>query len=291
MNKASQKTLAHRIALAENEEKKIRPPLKWAGSKHQILEPIKKKLPPGNRLIEPFVGSGVVFLNSNYERYTLNDKNKDLIFLYKTIKKDGLKFINYCRTLFTEENNTEDKYYAFRDEFNSTKDEFKKSALFLYINKHGYNGLCRYNASGKMNVPFGRYKKPYFPEMEMSLFWKKIKRAALKCMDFESVMKTARPGDVIYCDPPYIPLSNTSNFTAYNAGGFDKNEQIRLAFAAQTLANNGVPVLISNHSTPFTKKIYKNANKSYLSVRRLISCNANKREHAKEILALYLPPD
>lgn len=291
MDKAFQKTLTERIVLAETEAKKIRPPLKWAGGKYQILEQIKKVLPAGNRLIEPFVGSGVVFLNSNYKRYVLNDKNKDLILFYKIIKRDGLKFIDYCRKLFTQKNNTSDKYYALREEFNNTSDDFKKSALFLYINKHGYNGLCRYNSSGNLNVPFGRYKTPYFPEKEMYFFCIKSKRAILSPMDFETVMNNAKSGDVIYCDPPYVPLSNTSNFTSYSAGGFDNDKQTRLALAAQKTANRGIPVLISNHSTPFTKNIYKNATKNEeLSVRRLISCNGSKREHAKEILALYLPP-
>lgn len=283
------KSLSDRIILAELEAKKIRPPLKWAGGKYQILEQIKKTLPTGNRLIEPFVGSGVVFLNSNYKRYILNDKNKDLILFYKIIKRDGLKFINYCRKLFIPKNNASGKYYALREEFNSTSDEFRKSALFLYINKHGYNGLCRYNSSGDLNVPFGRYKTPYFPEKEMYFFWKKSKRAILSSMDFETVMNKAKYGDVIYCDPPYVPLSNTSNFTSYSAGGFDNDKQTRLALVAQKAAKRGIPVLISNHSTPFTKKIYENAITIELSVRRLISCNGSKREHAKEILALYLP--
>ena len=290
MDKAFQKTLSERIVLAEIEAKKIRPPLKWAGGKYQILEQIKNGLPAGNRLIEPFVGSGVVFLNSNYKRYVLNDKNKDLILFYKIIKRDGLKFISYCRKLFTPKNNTSEKYYVLREEFNNTSDDFKKSALFLYINKHGYNGLCRYNSSGDLNVPFGRYKRPYFPEKEMYFFWIKSKRAILSSMDFETVMNNANFGDVIYCDPPYVPLSITSNFTSYNAGGFDNEKQTRLAIVAQKVANKGIPVLISNHSTPFTKNIYKDATASELFVRRLISCNGSKREHAKEILALYLPP-
>lgn len=276
--------------MAELESKKIRPPLKWAGGKYQLLEDIKNMLPPGNRLIEPFVGSGIVFLNSNYRRYVLNDINKDLMTFYKVLKKDGLKFINYCRKLFIPKNNTPEEYYDLREEFNTVKDEFRKSALFLYINKHGYNGLCRYNSKGNINVPFGRYKTPYFPEKELYLFWVKSKRATLKVKDFEIIMREALPGDVIYCDPPYVALSNTSNFTAYSAGGFDKDKQIRLALAAQEVADRGIPVLISNHSTPYTKKIYQNATiKSEHVVRRLISCNSSKREHAKELLALYLP--
>ncbi len=292
MNKSIQDRLKERINLAEENAKKIRPPLKWAGGKYRILDEIKEMLPEGNRLIEPFVGSGVVFLNTKYERYTLNDKNEDLIIFYKILKKEGIRFINYCRRFFDQKTNTSDKYYEFREKFNAINDnDSQKSALFLYLNKHGYNGLCRYNASGKLNVPFGRYKNTYFPIQEMQLFWKKSKRAALKTKDFESIMREASPGDVIYCDPPYVPLSNTSNFTSYSAGGFDADEQIRLASVAKQVADNGVSVLISNHLTSFTEKIYADANSrnTSLSVRRLISCHANKRENVKEILALYLP--
>lgn len=291
MNKSIQDGLLERISLAEDNTKKIRPPLKWAGGKYRILADIRKMLPEGKRLIEPFVGSGVVFLNTKYDRYTLNDKNQDLITYYKTLKKEGSQFIDYCRQFFHQKFNNADKYYQLREEFNQPVDDLQKSALFLYLNKHGYNGLCRYNKSGNFNVPFGRHKNTYFPEQEMRLFWKKSKRAALICKDFEVIMRAAQPGDVIYCDPPYVPLSDTSNFTAYSAGGFDAMEQKRLASLAKEISGKGVPVLISNHFTSFTKEIYSDATKQNkkLSVRRLISCNGSKREHVKEILALYLP--
>ena len=270
--------------------RKVRPPFKWAGGKYQILDDIQSFLPSGKRLIEPFVGSGVVFLNTEFDRYTLNDKNKDLITFYKILKKEKGDFIDYCRDFFNAKNNISEKYYEFRDQFNLTHDILLKSALFLYLNKHGYNGLCRYNSSGNLNVPFGSYKKPYFPEKEMRYFLKKCERASIQSKDFESVMRTAKKGDVVYCDPPYVPLSQTSNFTAYSAGGFGQDEQRRLAKVAQEISEEGIPVLISNHSTSFTKSLYNKAKKKkYISVRRLISCNGSKRENAKEILALYLP--
>ncbi len=273
---------------AEENARKIRPPLKWAGGKYQILERIKQLLPPGNRLIEPFVGSGVVFLNTDYGRYTLNDVNRDLITFYKVLKKEGEEFIHYCRRFFEPENNTAERYYELREEFNNTKDRFHKAALFMYLNKHGYNGLCRYNASGKMNVPFGRRSRSYIPEKEMLNFVKRSKRAVLKCGDFEAVMRTARPGDVVYCDPPYVPLNDTSYFTSYSAGGFEHDGQVRLAAVALELAENGIPVLISNHATSLTTEIYKKAgHRDIFPVRRHISCNGSKREYVKEILALY----
>ncbi len=269
---------------------KNRPPLKWAGGKYQILDEIKRRLPAGNRLIEPFAGASVVFLNTEYKRYTLNDSNKDLICFYKLLKSDGIKFINYCRKYFNPKYNDANEFYKIRERFNSTGNQVLKSAFFLYINKHGYNGLCRYNASGKLNVPFGRYKKPYFPEKELLLFEKKSRKASITCKDFEAIIRKASPGDVIYCDPPYVPRNNTSCFTSYNASGFDMDEQRRLANAAKKASDSGVAVLLSNHSNNITKRIYSDATHIYhINVRRTISCNGLKRERAKELLALYLP--
>ncbi|MCZ6803370.1 MAG: Dam family site-specific DNA-(adenine-N6)-methyltransferase [Proteobacteria bacterium] len=269
---------------------KIRSPLKWAGGKFRVLEQIKKRLPDGSRLIEPFAGSSVVFLNTDFKHYTLSDSNHDLIRFYKLLKKDGAGFIDYCRKYFGPKYNNATEYYKIRDKFNSTNDTILKSALFLYINKHGYNGLCRYNASGKLNVPFGRYKKPYFPENELLLFSKKSKKATIKCEDFEKIINKATPEDVIYCDPPYVPRNRTSYFTSYSAVGFNEDEQIRLANAVKKAADSGVSVLVSNHSNNITKNIYSEATHKYhFNVRRVISCNGNKRELARELLALYLP--
>lgn len=118
----------------------------------------------------------------------------------------------------------------------SCLDQALKACLFLYLNRHGYNGLCRYNAAGYLNVPFGRYKKPYFPEQVMLFFAAKSKRAALRCEDFEQVMRRAGRSDVVYCDPPYVPRSRTANFTAYHVGGFGEADQLRLALAAKKAA-------------------------------------------------------
>lgn len=268
---------------------KTRPPLKWAGGKFRIVDDIRRLLPQGKRLIEPFVGSGAVFLNTEYERYVINDVNRDLTLFYKILKKEQKRFISLSKKLFTPKNNIAKRYYQFRDEFNAIDEPLRKAALFLYINKHGYNGLCRYNAAGEMNVPFGRYKEPYFPEREILAFIKKAARISIKSEDFAKVMESAHSGDVIYCDPPYVPLSNTSNFTSYSAGGFSLYDQQRLAGLAKKTAKRGIPVLISNHYTPDTARMYQDAELTRLSVRRLISCNSSKREHAAEVLALFRP--
>ncbi|MFO7602708.1 MAG: Dam family site-specific DNA-(adenine-N6)-methyltransferase [Gammaproteobacteria bacterium] len=266
----------------------VRPFLKWAGNKYQILHRIQQHLPAGKRLIEPFVGSGALFLNSDYGRCLLADSNPDLINLYNLLKKEGPDFIHYCQSLFEDEHNNPDSYYDYRLEFNSTDDVRRKSALFIYLNRHGYNGLCRYNKKGGFNVPFGRYKKPYFPATEMLHFHHKAKRAVFKQQDFEKIMASAQQGDVIYCDPPYVPLSASANFTAYSAGGFDLQQQHRLVELAEQCQRRGIPVLISNHNTQLTRKIYKTASShKFFAVPRFISCNGERRHHADEVLAVF----
>ena len=265
----------------------MRPFLKWAGNKYKIINHIKEILPKGKRLIEPFAGSCAVFLNTNYSRYLIADQNEDLIDLYQKLKKEGKDFIHYCETFFTSSNNIEEKFYEFRDLFNTTNDPHLKAALFLYLNRHGYNGLCRYNSKGNFNVPFGRHKKPYFPEEEMFFFLKKSKKATFRCADFEDTMNQYKQDDVIYCDPPYVPLSKTAYFTCYHRQGFDEIAQLKLTKKAEELSRKGITVIISNHDTDFTKKAYAKAKIKTLSVRRTISCNITQREKAKEVLAVF----
>jgi DNA adenine methylase len=267
----------------------MKPFLKWAGNKYQIVDTIRKYLPRGGRLIEPFVGSGAVFLNLYYPAYFLADANPDLITLFNHVRDDGEPFVDYCRSYFVPGNNEADAFYALRERFNSTADLTEKSALFLYLNKHCYNGLCRYNLSGEFNAPFGRYKKPYFPAHEMRYFRNRSETATFACIGFREAMGTAVPGDVVYCDPPYVPLSETANFTSYNTGGFSTDDQAALAAAARALAERGVPVVISNHDTEFTRDAYAGAEIVSFDVQRYISCNGSKRGKARELLAIFRP--
>ncbi len=265
----------------------MRPFLKWAGNKVQIVEQIQAALPSGARLIEPFVGSGAVFVNTDFARYLLADVNPDLIALYQILQREGLHFIRECRAWFTPENNTAEAFYRLRAEFNATADARRKAALFLYLNRHCYNGLCRYNAKGGFNTPFGRYAKPYFPQAEMEHFYRQAQRAEFVCADFVQTMARAQAGDVVYCDPPYVPLSDTANFTSYSAQQFGLDEQRALARMTETLAARGVPVLISNHDTAFTRREYAQAEIIAFDVRRTISCNGAKRGKAQELLAVF----
>lgn len=265
----------------------MKPFLKWAGNKYRMVNKIRELLPPGQRLIEPFAGAAAVFLNTEYSENIVNDSNRDLIHLFVTLKHYGPSFIDECRGLFQSEFNNPNAYYALREEFNSSVDPVRKATLFLYLNRHGYNGLCRYNQSGGFNVPFGRYKKPYFPFDEMLMFYHKAQDADFSSKDFEAVMRDARSGDVIYCDPPYVPLSTTANFTSYSAEGFSLTEQLRLAQVAADTAARDIPVVISNHDNDFTRTAYNGAVIMSFDVQRLISCDGDHRGKATELLALF----
>ena len=227
-------------------KKKQRAFLKWAGGKFRLAEQINQRLPEGERLVEPFVGAGSVFLNSNFDNYLLNDVNSDLINLFKIVKKSPKKYIKDAKKYFQPKYNNEETYYRLRSEFNESDDIYFRSLVFLYMNRYGFNGLCRYNKSGGFNVPFGRYKKPYFPEKEILDFSEKAQKATFLCTSYQKVFKKLKEGDVVYCDPPYAPLSESAFFTAYATGGFSIDDQRLLAMHAEESTN---PVLISNHDT------------------------------------------
>jgi DNA adenine methylase len=265
----------------------MRPFLKWAGGKYRLIERIQEKLPPGKRLLEPFAGSCALAVNTDYEQYWLNDINTDLTVVYQILQKEGDSFLAFCNGFFIPANNTAERYYELREQFNAEKDSTLKSALFIYLNRHGYNGLCRYNSSGEFNVPFGRYEHPYFPEKELTYFYEKFKKATFSSFDFEAMMMKAKQGDVIYCDPPYIPLNTTSNFTAYSSSGFGEEDQKRLAKVAVKLAKKGIKTVISNHDNDFIRKVYHDAQIEAFPVRRLISCDGANRNSVDEVLAVF----
>ncbi len=267
-------------------DNRTRPFLKWAGGKYKLLDRLSPHL-TGQRLIEPFVGAGSIFLNLPFEKYLLGDINPDLINLYECLKNESDSLVMSIREFFLPENNDRERYLEFRAEFNGGAEGERRAALFVFLNRHCFNGLCRYNKSGGFNVPFGKYAKPYFPEKELQHFVKKAKYARFVCGDFVSLMNQARKGDVVYCDPPYVPLSGTAFFTNYAGGGFSHEQQVELANRAKHLANRGVKVVISNHDTELTREIYNGATIESFSVRRNISRDGANRGNAKELLAIY----
>jgi DNA adenine methylase len=136
---------------------KSKPFLKWAGGKHKLVEVLAESLADGDRLVEPFVGSGAVFMGTNYKRYLLCDTNADLIGLFNNLKNNTDKLVKEAQEFFSGKYKTEEAFYELREKFNKLEaDDITKSALFVYLNKHAFNGLCRYNSKGFFNVPFGR---------------------------------------------------------------------------------------------------------------------------------------
>lgn len=269
---------------------KTRAFLKWAGGKYGLVESINARLPEGRVLVEPFMGAGSVFLNSNFESYLLADINADLIHLYELLKSQPEVFIREAAALFVPTNNDKAAYYDYRVAFNQEQDRFRRALLFLYLNRHGYNGLCRYNKSGGFNVPFGAYKKPYFPERELWFFAEKAQKATFVCQGYAEVFAQAQADQVFYCDPPYAPLS-TTGFTTYAANGFTLDDQAILARLARETAAKGVPVLVSNHDIELTRELYRGADLQVISVKRTISRNALNRKRVDELLALFTEHD
>lgn len=261
--------------------------LKWAGGKYNLVEAINQQLPKGDVLVEPFVGAGSVFLNTNYPKYLLNDINADLINMYQLLKTKPDAFIKEAATFYTEQANQKHSYLAYREQFNQSQDAYERSLLFLYLNRHCYNGLCRYNSSGKFNVPFGKYKKPYFPEAELWFFAEKAQKATFVCQPYEDLFASLTAPAVVYCDPPYVPLSNTANFTAYAKTSFNGDDQAQLANLAEKAQAQGMTVLISNHDTTLTRKLYANAKLSSIQVSRTISQKGSSRGKVAELFALY----
>ncbi|MGL4581144.1 MAG: Dam family site-specific DNA-(adenine-N6)-methyltransferase [Shewanella xiamenensis] len=268
--------------------KKHRAFLKWAGGKFKLVDELSNYLPTGERLVEPFVGAGSVFLNTDYPSYLLCDINQDLINLYNIVKERPLEYIAAAKKLFVDEMNQKEAYYRVRTDFNKSRDPFLRSVYFLYLNRHGFNGLCRYNRKGGFNVPFGSYKKPYFPEKEILAFSKKAQRAEFKCIGYEKAFEQIRIGDVIYCDPPYAPLSSTASFTTYVGAGFSLDDQALLARYSRHMAlEQHIPVVISNHDIPLTRELYRGAHLAKIQVQRNISQNGSGRNKVDELIALY----
>lgn len=261
--------------------------LKWAGNKTAIMSELKKHLPAGRRLVEPFAGSCAVMMETDYPHYLVADINPDLINLYQVIKNDVEYFIKEGRYLFEARNDSE-AYYKTRQEFNLRHGGAIELALyFLYLNRHGYRGLCRYNLSGHFNVPYGNYKKPYFPEKEIREFAEKAKRATFICASYDETLALLQSGDVVYCDPPY-----DGTFSGYHTAGFTENDQYRLASILERRSSEGHPVIVSNSDTSLTRSLYHNFTRHRITAKRSMGVAAGEGKSADEIIAVseLVPP-
>ncbi|EFK7046324.1 Dam family site-specific DNA-(adenine-N6)-methyltransferase, partial [Escherichia coli] len=248
---------------SETKERKVKPAaefersiFKWAGGKFGVLEQIFRYLPEGKRLIEPFVGGGAVFMNAGYQENLLNDVNADLINFYKTLQREAHSLITLAHRFF-QDYNTQEGYLAVRNAFNKqVYDDLHRAAAFLFLNRHCFNGLTRYNQAGEFNVGYGKYKTPYFPLQEMEAFLGAEGRSEFVCGDFAAVIEAAGEGDVIFCDPPYEPLPNTEGFTNYSGHDFKFEEQKRLVSLLTDAHRRGAKVLITNSGAPNIRELY-----------------------------------
>lgn len=265
-----------------------RPFLKWAGGKYSLLPELDRLIPAGKRLVEPFVGGGSVFLNSEkHESFLLADVNADLINLYQMLEVDHIRVCSLAKILF-ERANSEVAYKELRDEFNNQRmGAPERAAAFLFLNRHCFNGLIRYNRDGFFNVGWGKYEAPYFPEIEIKAFKQKSHKCVFLNAGYRRTLALAGEGDVVYCDPPYEPLPGTAGFTNYAAGGFSWADQISLAESCVAAHQRGAKVLINNSTAPRVLELYEQHGfiLHHVDARRAISSKGSTRETAKDIVA------
>ncbi|MGI7050814.1 DNA adenine methylase [Klebsiella pneumoniae] len=274
----------------------IKSPIKWAGGKTRVMPQLLKHLPKADCLIEPFVGSGTVFMNTEYRRYVLCDSNRALINFFRMLTSNTERLIDTARRMFLDGNN-EEQYYKRRALFNSMQwsDTGKAdtallyAALFLYLNRHCFNGVYRVNQKGDHNVPFGKYAAPYFPADEMRSFAEKANdtKAVFIDSDFSHTIQSGAQlvyDAVIYCDHPYIPARKTANFTAYGKPFTLDDHRSLVRHLLHVNHLHGTRAVISNSDTPETREIYSAFNLHAFSVRRSVS--AKSRDMAGEVIGV-----
>lgn len=266
-----------------------RPFLKWAGGKYSLLPDLYQLIPAGMRLIEPFVGGGSVFLNSDkHACFLLADVNTDLINLYQMLAVVPGAVIRHARVMFDRLNDAE-SYTALRNEFNAqVMDGPERAAAFLFLNRHCFNGLIRYNRNNQFNVGWGKYPSPYFPLDEINAFTEMAHNCVFMAAGFHRTLALAGEGDVVYCDPPYEPMPGTAGFTHYAAGGFTWDDQVALAECCVAAHQRGARVVIGNSTAPRVIDLYSQHGFEihHISARRSISGKGSTRETAKDLVAI-----
>ena len=270
----------------------LKPFVKWAGGKRQIMDYLLEYKPKKFRhYFEPFVGGGALLLELAPIHATINDSNRELIYVYKCLRNKRLfkKFYDACKE--HEKNHSEDYYYSIRD-LDKKKSAFAKLPMYLkaarcvYLNKACFNGLYRVNSKNQFNVPFnGKEKINCFDDdniLELYKYFHKRKPIIL-CKDFADAVKTAKANDFVYFDPPYDEVKKDS-FTSYTTGGFDRKEQERLRDLFKELSDKGVFVMASNANTDFIRELYKDFNIHIINARRNINSKGDGRGKVEEVI-------
>lgn len=268
-----------------------KPFLKWSGGKQRLLPQLLPLLPPGRRLIEPFVGAGSVFLGADYDYYLINDANSDLVAMWVAVKLRPREFAERAAAFFTEAYHTQEAYLQVRDEFNTLVDRFERAVRLPYLNKFGFNGLFRVNRSGVFNTPYGHPAKlPTFPWEQVEAASRKLDRCLVLNGGFAAAMEHAGVGDVVYCDPPYLDSADGTSFTGYTAQAFGRREHEDLIDSAIMAVSRGAHVLISNHDTDEVRNLYRGWHIEAVEVNRSIASESSRRGKVKEVVArLPLP--
>jgi DNA adenine methylase len=259
-----------------------KPFLKWAGGKRQLLEHLARHTPAGAKVYyEPFLGGGALFFHLRPKRAVLTDSNARLIRTYLGVRDSVEEVIDELRSF----RHSARFFEKMRKRAIDSASDSELAAWFIYLNRTSYNGLYRVNSRNVFNVPIGRYKNPTVcnPEL-LRACSEALAQAELAVTDFEGVLPRAKPGDFVYLDPPYVPLTTTANFTSYTQNGFGDSDQLRLRDGALALKKRGVSVLISNSSAPRVHDLYREFRRIRLAARRNVNSNGKARGAVAELL-------
>ena len=275
-------------------EKRMSPVLKWAGGKTQLLNSIMEKVPKtDNRYYEPFIGGGAVFLAVSPTAASINDTNEQLVNLYRQLKANAAAVIETVRKL-DERSCDREVYYRIREKYNqkiaSRTLDAECAALMIWTNKHCFNGLYRVNQKGRFNVPYNnKTKGKSISEKNLLVIGKYLQTAdiTITCADFEVICKDVCSGDFVYFDSPYLPVSETADFTDYTKDGFLPADHERLANLFKHLDHIGAKVMLSNNDVPLVHRLYDGYCIQSIDVKRMINSNALKRTGKEVIITNY----
>jgi DNA adenine methylase len=262
-----------------------KPILKWVGGKTQILNEIIPKIPKKyEHYVEPFFGGGALFFALRPSNSIIADSNPELINLYRSIATD---VENVIQTLKYHKN-TKEHFYTIRKQEWEKLPTYEAAARTIYLNKTCFNGLYRVNAKGQFNVPFGNYRNPNFlDEYALIAASNLLRKSTIICGDYKDVLKEyAKPGDFIFLDPPYLPVSEYADFKRYTKEQFYEDDHIELASEVQRLHELGCFVILTNSNHPIVYEHYKKFSIEVLNTKRSISCNGNNRKGEDVIVSV-----
>lgn len=265
------------------------PFVKWVGGKGRLLGQLLPLLPRGverMRHVEPFMGGGAMFFARRPQRALLCDINPELVSTYTMVRDRVEDVIAELHGHAALHGGDGTYYYGVRERYNrGGGDAAARAAMFIYLNKTCFNGLHRVNRKGEFNVPAGRYVNPrILDEDGLRAASAQLQSAEIRCAGFESLLASARPGDFIYFDPPYEPVSRTSNFTSYAQEGFTQEDQTRLRDVFNELTRRGARCMLSNSDVPFIRELYKHHRIDTVAAPRAVSCDKNKRGLVSEVV-------